>query len=116
MRTGAFILGFSTILLNTFPLEVFAQGLQYGDELLRYCNDAEGSFGRGVCHGYILSVSAILQEGNSIDKHKACIPVGVNLGQIVDTSIRYIKDHVTTRQSTATTLVAQALESSFPCR
>src|SRR3954462_3118581 len=76
--------------LNISPLTVSAQGLSHGEELLKYCTDPAESFGRGVCHGYILSIASVLSEGNAIGGHKACIPQAVNMGQIVDTSVRYV--------------------------
>ena len=101
--------------LNILPSPVSAQGLSHGDELLKYCTDPAESFGRGVCHGYILSIASVLSEGNAISGHKACIPQAVNMGQIVDTSVRYIKDNATAGTSTAAVLIAKSLERSFPC-
>jgi hypothetical protein len=100
---------------NTLPLAVSAQGLSHGDELLKYCTDPAESFGRGVCHGYILSIASVLSEGNAISGHKACIPQAVNMGQIVDTSVRYIEDNAAAGTSTAAVLIAKSLERSFPC-
>jgi hypothetical protein len=111
-----FLLSSLAISLNVLPVRASAQNLNYGDELLRYCTDAPESFGRGVCHGYILAIASVLSEGNSINGHKACIPQSINLGQIVDTSIRYIRDNAATRQYTTAALIAQALERSFPCQ
>src|SRR3954466_16241477 len=74
--------------LSILPSPVSAQGLSHGDELLKYCTDPAESFGRGVCHGYILGIASVLSEDNAIGGHKACIPRAVNMGQIVDTSVR----------------------------
>ena len=101
--------------LNILPSPVSAQGLSHGDELLKYCTDPADSFGRGVCHGYILSIASVLSEGNAISGHKACIPQAVNMGQIVDTSVRYIEDNAAAGTSTAAVLIARSLERSFPC-
>jgi Rap1a immunity proteins len=116
MQRKPFLLIFLAASLNILPANVSAQGLSHGDELLKYCGDPAESFGRGVCHGYILSIASVLSEGNAISGHKACIPSAVNLGQIVDTSVRYIKDNAATSQYTAAVLIAKSLERSFPCR
>ena len=100
---------------NILPSAVSAQGLSHGDELLKYCTDPAESFGRGVCHGYILSIASVLSEGNAIGGHKACIPQAVNMGQIVDTSVRYVKDNAANSKYTTAVLIAKSLERSFPC-
>src|SRR5690242_15188120 len=111
-----FLLSSLAICLNILPLGASGRNLNYGDELLRYCSDPAESFGRGVCHGYILGIASVLLEGNPINGHKACIPQSINLGQKVDTSIRYIRDNAANRQYTIAVLIAQALERSFPCQ
>src|SRR3954449_9815074 len=70
----------------------------------------------GFAGGYLLlSIASVLSEGNAVSGHKACIPQAVNMGQIVDTSVRYIKDNATADTSTAAVLIAKSLERSFPC-
>jgi hypothetical protein len=115
MRGTPLSLIFLAASLNILPSPVSAQGLSHADELLKYCTDPADSFGRGVCHGYILSIASVLSEGNAISGHKACIPQAVNMGQIVDTSVRYIKNNATADTSTAAVLIAKSLERSFPC-
>src|SRR4051794_28200488 len=101
--------------LHILSSPVSAQGLSHGDELLKYCTDPAESFGRGVCHGYILSIASVMSEGNTISGHKACIPQAVNMGQIVDTSFRYVKNNAENRKYTTAVLIAKSLERSFPC-
>jgi hypothetical protein len=115
MRRTPLALSLLAASLNILPSTVSAQGLSHGDELLKDCTDPADSFGRGVCHGYILGIASVLSEGNAISGHKACIPQAVNMGQIVDTSVRYIKNNAATGTSTAAVLIAKSLERSFPC-
>src|SRR4051794_4879721 len=116
MRGTPLALSLLVASLNILSSAVSAQGLSHGDELLKYCGDPAESFGRGVCHGYILGIASVLSEGNSIGGHKACIPRAVNQGKIVDTSVRYIKDNAANSQYTTAVLIAKSLERSFPCR
>jgi Rap1a immunity proteins len=115
MRRTPLALILQAAFLNILPLTVSAQGLSQGDELLKYCGDSAESYGRGVCHGYILSIAAVLSDGNAISGHKACIPQAVNMGQIVDTSVRYVKDNAANSKYTTAVLIAKSLERSFPC-
>ena len=70
---------------------------------------------RLVCVKYIESMAGALTAGNSINGFTACIPTGVQVGQINDV-VRLLARHPERRHLSAEGPVAQALQEAFPCR
>jgi Rap1a immunity proteins len=70
----------------------------------------------GTCIGYVTAVTDAMFAGNSVNGFKACIPVNVDMNQIVDVVKNFIRDNPEKRHLVAVGLVAAALARAFPCR
>ena len=92
-----------------------------GNNLYNDCNAAttkttEQFLLVGTCIGYVTAVADALSSGNSVNGFKACIPVNVDMNQIVDVVKNFIRDNPEKRHLVAVGLVAAAFARAFPCR
>jgi hypothetical protein len=101
----------STWLLCSSP--VAARNFENGNQLLQYCtNQDTTSF---FCLGYTSAVADAL-DGNRVNGYDACIPLSVNVGQIKDIVVQYLRLNPAERHLAAAGLVADAISKAFPCR
>jgi hypothetical protein len=75
-----------------------------GNDLMQHCIDAPDSF----CAGYV---------GGVIDSNNAlfCFPPGVTKRQIINITIKFLRDNPKTRGMYAPNLVIKASRIAFPC-
>jgi hypothetical protein len=85
-----------------------------GNELLDYCTREEGTFGSGVCSGYITGVVSVLAS-SGVNGFRACIPDNVTRGQIRRVIVARLEKNPALLHYGASGLVAEALEIAFPC-
>jgi hypothetical protein len=83
-----------------------------GNSLLSECDMASGLLGQ--CLGYLEGIADIM-ERQPINGYRACIPVGVQLGQLRDIAVQFLTLHAGQRHFEASGLIAAAYESAFPC-
>lgn len=101
-----------TLLFCFFSVATYAQG-QFitGNTLKERCDNAEGSFFRGFCVGYIIGVSDSFS--NNI-----CAPGGsggVTVGQFVSIVRKYLNENPEFLHDPADILAFNALTRAFPC-
>jgi hypothetical protein len=110
MRGCAFYAGILSIMLPS------ASHAEYhdGNELLDYCTREEGTFGSGVCSGYISGVASVLAS-SGVNGFRACIPDNVTNGQIRRVIVDRLERNPALLHYGASGLVAEALEIAFPC-
>ena len=77
-----------------------------GDDLNEGCRAESGTFGAGLCLGFIVGV---------IDASGVCIPDHADLGQVRRVVRLYLKVHPDQREYSAESLVRQAIETSLKC-
>lgn len=103
-----------------FAAQPAQAGWKSGNDLLKYCEEAEKRTGSGidfgVCHGYIQGVidgSAISVLSGGTDK-AIKVPAGVNSKQLVDIVVTYLRANPEVRHYVASDLVYIALKRAFP--
>jgi hypothetical protein len=70
----------------------------------------------GSCFGYLSSIIDIQSSGGAVNGKRACIPLNVDMNQIVDLFKNYVRDHPERRHLLAANLAAEAFALAFPCR
>lgn len=93
------------VLLIGFSLPAYSKFFD-GEDLHEGCTAGEGSFGAGLCLGYIVGI---------LDSRDLCLPDDADLGQIRRIVKLYLKIHPEQRRYTAESLVRRALRESYPC-
>lgn len=86
-----------------------ARSYESGDTLLSLCEEPQDSPLYGFCTGYIVGAADALDEG------LFCPPEEHAKQQIVDVTVRWLRDNPEDRPGTAHSLVARALAEKFPC-
>jgi hypothetical protein len=110
-RTG-FHLAFFALGLTGFSQEAGATEMT-GNDLLRHCQASDtANWERGLCDGYIGATVDVL---GVLPGAKICISSEADYGQLVDITIKYLKNHPETRHELASGLIAVALRQAFPC-
>jgi Rap1a immunity proteins len=82
-----------------------------GDELWKYCQEEKADFSTGLCMGYILGISVMLETPTA----EYCRPARSTNSQIVDVVKRYLEDNPHERHLPAADLIVTALSKHFPC-
>ena len=85
------------------------ESYESGDTLLSLCEKPQDSSLYGFCAGYIIGAADVLDEGSF------CPPEGHDKLQVVDATVRWLRDNPPNRSDTAYSLVARALAENFPC-
>src|SRR5260370_18600314 len=95
------------------PREAFS--FANGNKLLQLCESGDPADGMW-CAGYISAAASAAQSDWLIKDSsvKICLPSSVNLKQLIDMAIKYLKDHPERRHYDAFALVV-ASWSSFAC-
>ena len=70
------------------------------------------------CMGYIAGIADTIMSlhGSNYYGYSICLPQEVTLGQLTDLTRSFLSSHPGQRHFTANSLVAAALDESFPCR
>jgi hypothetical protein len=84
-----------------------------GNDLLRDCTSPSQL---NYCGGYITAIASVMGGGNGVNGFAACIPSGIEAGQIKDIVIGFLQRHPERRHVGAAGLVAHAIADAFPCR
>ena len=90
-----------------------------GNKLMEHCRQGEndtikGAISLGLCVGYAVSIADVM-EGQDVWDVRACLPEGVQQGQILDIVSQYLERQPAERHFPAPLLVAEALQDAFPC-
>jgi hypothetical protein len=95
------------------PIAAHATEWQTGNTLMRNCQSSQPA-PYGVCLGYIEGIAGVLGL-NPVNEFQACIPTGVEAGQLQEVVVRFIARDPTTRHMAATGIVAAAFAAAWPC-
>jgi hypothetical protein len=76
-------------------------------------NFTDNGIGIGYLEGIVDSSNAILNPSSS---SRFCVPNGVSVNQLIDISYAFFEQNPHLRHYTADSLVAAALQKSFPCK
>lgn len=79
-----------------------------GNSLLPLCT-SKSEQQLAYCQGFV--TGAWLATSTPV-----CVPNGATPRQLIDVSVRYIKDHPKDRGTLASELIARALHEAFPCK
>jgi hypothetical protein len=83
-----------------------------GERLFGQCTDAVSE---GACLNYIAGIADAMTNRNPIYRAKACVPDNVQIYQLRDVVVGFLRDHPEIRQQVGAQLVASAFQQSFPC-
>lgn len=75
------------------------------------CQNHRGTFNNGVCMGFVVGVVDSLSG-----KRLACLPKGVNVGQVIDVVEKHLKDHPEKGHLSAESVVEVSLLQIWPCK
>jgi hypothetical protein len=108
----------SSVLTASTRLATAASGFFTGNTLPELCDDPSE---KGESLEYVAGVADVLyslaEDGSSFAGFRPCLPTtGVNVSQLADVVIRYLRAHPELRHETAASLVAEALTAAFRCR
>jgi hypothetical protein len=86
-----------------------------GNLLAKFCNESQG-YAAGVCAGYVVGVAdAMIRPEWPYSNAKACFANGMETGQLIGATKKYLTDHPEQLHFAAFELVAVALAAAFPC-
>jgi len=97
-----------------WPLSAFSQGHKYwetGNSLYQQCTAGLESRTSFLCTGYMIAISDALNSEGLI-----CSPQDSSVGQAIDVTVNYLRDHPEQRHLTAYSLARAALIGAFPCK
>jgi hypothetical protein len=89
-----------------------------GNALYDMCRSTDSSIGymeRARCLGYILGVSDTLDSARDNNRLSACVPPGVQAGQLNDIVLMYLRNNPALRSMEANLLVVMAIGDAFGC-
>ena len=116
-RTGLrLVLGLALcVVCAALPTRGFAVFMN-GNQLLADCDSKDDEFYlKGYCMAYIAGIADAL-GGNAINGYRACIPLRATQGQVRDVVVQYLRARPDIRHLAAPGLVAEPLQTAFPCR
>jgi len=87
-----------------------------GGELNAKCASRNG-VEQGICGGYIIGVSDAFNKLQSMKVIKSviCLPKSATQIQIIDATVKYMRENADTVGSDASVVVSSALIKAFPC-
>jgi hypothetical protein len=87
-----------------------------GNSLFALCSKAQGTnWQSGFCTAYMTAIADAMDNGNDVATYRACIPPQVGGKQIASIGVLYLKQHPDQLHYSAHSLIAAALQKSFPC-
>lgn len=110
-------MGRSIAVLIGMLLACQAGAVTTGAVLLETCSNVknEASFNSGVCSGYVGAV-ADMMSNYPYAGLQACFPVDATRAQLVQVSIKFLREHPGVLHLSAYNNVASAFLVAFPCR
>jgi hypothetical protein len=81
-----------------------------GNDLLSEC-DSESPMQKSICLGYMQRTADMLSASKEL-----CMAENVTARQVMDITIKWLRDHPESRHYTASTEIYRALVPSFPCK
>jgi Rap1a immunity proteins len=105
------------VLLIVFAVPQFslAGAFTDGNELYNQCTGSADLYA-AYCLGYVTGVSDALTGDIVVTDNRYCPPRGLTVAQIKDVAVKFLRENPGTRNATASSVVAHALQSAFPCR
>lgn len=87
-----------------------------GNEFLLTCGPEETSdIKKAFCVGYIRGIIEGTYTNTNAGERRWCLPEGVDLPQLRDVALDYIRTHPITRNQPAAFQIDYAFERAFPC-
>ena len=83
-----------------------------GNRLLSQCTDTAAE---GACLNYIAGIADAMSSHGALFRAKACVPDVVQIYQLRDVVVGFLRDHPELRQQVGAQLVAAAFQLSYPC-
>lgn len=107
----------ATVVLIGMLLAAPAGAVTTGHELLETCSrvDAEATFERGFCDGYVRAISDEMYN-YPFAGLQTCFPANVTNRQLTRISVKYLREHPGLLHLSAYHNVASALLIAFPCK
>jgi len=102
------------VLLSPAAAESKALPFVGARQLAAWC-EADAAEVGSLCGGYVLAVADVLAADLPLDGRRACLPVGVRTGTLVDAVRRYLAEHPRRGFERATVVAADALAQAYPC-
>jgi hypothetical protein len=103
------------IIVSQAYAEESSHGFVTGNTLYSICTENDERSIR-QCIGYLQGITDAMTTSGVIGVWRACIPAGLNIYQIRDIAVQYLYKNASIRQYTASSLMGEALQDSFPCR
>ena len=91
--------------MQALPAEI-----ETGNSLYRHCRGEPSN--SAICFGYIGGIYDALTSTNQL---MACVPPGVEVGQLIEIVDNAIREHPATREGPAAILAKEAWEHAYPC-
>lgn len=87
-----------------------------GEELKEKCASRKAAE-QGICAGYIIGASDMFNKLQSMKVIKTviCLPSNTTQMQIIDTTVKYLRDNADSVGSDASADVSAALIKAYPC-
>jgi len=82
------------------------------ERLVQFCASDAEDYQDGFCTGYLLAYAYALDGKSGSD---VCVPDDINVRQIRDVAVRYLRSHPDARQQDASVAIPAALGASYPC-
>ena len=84
-----------------------------GNDVYQWCTTVGAE---APCGAYVTAIADAINNRNTIDGWRACLPRGVTRGQVEDVAVQFLQRNVARRHEGAANLIAEALSGAFPCR
>ena len=114
IRTALALIATGLVALSA-PASATVQGMDTGNGLLFNCTQNPGSFGSGLCLGFIEGIvnADDLERWMKSPHSYLCEMPQVTNGQKLDVIVRYLTDHPETRHYHGAGLALRALQLAF---
>lgn len=99
----------------------FASGINSGNDFFEICRalaerqnaNETNVIDQAYCQGF---TKGAWDSVTMFEKGTICTPLNVTLGQVVDISYNWLKNHPERRQNSAISAISNALLHAFPCK
>lgn len=86
-----------------------------GNHLYQHCGNSAMTAEQALCRGYISAIADTMENGDTVDGYRACVPSAAKAGQLQDRLFRHLDTNRLYRHYNASTIVARFLAQTFPC-
>ncbi len=87
-----------------------------GNLLYHNCGKPAVEAGHALCLGYISAIADAMEDEDTVDGFRACVPTAAKAGQLQGQLFRYLDINPLYRHYNASTIVARFLAETFPCK